>query len=220
MRFSVVVLGAFVVGGTLGVLAATPWQDAKAKEKPAAAHGEGGAFSPEEMKRFQDSMTPGPKHAEMSRLVGTWEVQSKFWMKPGEPPQQGSGTSELKMLHGGRYLSEEFSGTCPMGTFHGTGLQAWNNAAKQWEHVWFDDMGTGLMFSHGEDQDGGITLTSEHTCPITGQPVTSRTVVKQVGADERTVEMWSTYPGQPEFQTMSMHYQRLGTGSRNLPNSK
>ncbi len=208
MKSGIVALSALLVGGTLGVLAATPWQDAKAKSKPDGAAAM--PFSEAEMAAFQKNMTPGPQHLALAKLAGSWNVTSKWWMAPDTPAQEGTGTAEFKTIFGGRFLTEDFTGTSAMGAFHGMGLLAYNNATGQWEHVWLDDMSTGLMFSQGVEKSGATTLNSTYTCPMTNELVSSRVVVKMLNDNERTVEMWSTYPGKPEFQSMSLHYKRSG----------
>jgi len=203
------VLAAVLAGGTLSLFAFAPWQDAKAKEKSGGA-----PFTPAEMQALQKAATPGPQHAEIQKLAGSWTVQAKSWMKPGLPAEEWSGTAECKPMLGGRYLAEDFSGTMSMGPYHGHGMLGFNNTTKQWEHVWMDDMGTGMMVSQGETKDGATVLHSTFTCPLNGEQVSTRTVLTSLGDDERTVDMWTTMSGQPEFQSMSLHYKRTGAAPK------
>ena len=159
------------------------------------------------MEAWQKASTPGPQHAQLQRMTGSWSVMATCWMKAGSPPQEWTGTSECKPMLGGRYLVEDFTGTMPMGPFHGHGMYGYNNTTKEWEHIWMDDMGTGMMVSRGETKDGATELTSSYVCPVNG-PCTSRTVMKSLGEDERTVDMWTSMKGQPEYLSMSLHYKR------------
>jgi hypothetical protein len=209
MKLGLVIAGVFLAGGTLGLLAATPWQDAKAKEKP-----QGGdasmPFTPEEMAAWQKAMTPGPEHEAMARLAGTWTVTGKMWMKPDLPPTESTGTSTFRSAMGGRYLIEEFSGSSPMGKFNGMGILAYDNTSASWQHVWFDDMSTALMVSEGKTRDGVTTLQGEFACPIKEGMVKMRMVMKPVSDNERIFEMWATNPGEKEYQSMVLTYKRDG----------
>src|SRR5262245_7974726 len=54
--------------------------------------------------------TPGPEHAKLKAMVGTWDATSKMWMKPGAPPTEAKGTATYKMALGDRYLEETYTG--------------------------------------------------------------------------------------------------------------
>ena len=207
MNMRLVLAGVVLAGGSLALLAAAPWQDAKAKDKPAG--GQSKPFTDEEMAAWKKSSTPGLQHAELAKMAGTWNVKATSWMKPGATPEQWSGTADCKMTMDGRYLVEDFSGTMSMGPYHGHGMLGFNNQTGQWEHVWIDDMGTAMMISQGKSDAGKTELHSTGTCPLNGERVSMRMVLMSHGDDERTVDMWSTFPGQPEFQSMSLRYHKL-----------
>src|SRR5262245_48165174 len=48
--------------------------DAKAKPSPEEA-----------AKLFAEASTPGPNHAKLQPLVGSWTYSCKLWMEPGKP---------------------------------------------------------------------------------------------------------------------------------------
>src|SRR5258705_7675062 len=117
MKFGIAVCGAFVAGAALALVAAAPWQDAKAKDKPAG--GDASGMSAEQMAMWTKIGTPGPEHAEMAKLVGKWNVSSEWIMAPGATPQTSTGTSEFKTMFDGRYLVQDHSSTGAMGPFKG-----------------------------------------------------------------------------------------------------
>ena len=92
MKFGIAVCGAFVVGVALTLVAAAPWQDAKAKDKDAG--GAPAGMSAEDMAMWAKLAKPGPEHAEMAKNVGKWTVASEWIMAPGAPPMTSTGTSE------------------------------------------------------------------------------------------------------------------------------
>jgi len=208
MKLGLVISGAVLAGGLLGLVAAAPWQDAKAKDKPA---GEGAMpFTPEEMAAWQKAMTPGKEHQDMATCAGAWNVKGQMWMKPDLPPQDSTGTSNIRSVLGGRYLVEEYSGNSSMGAYNGMGILAFNNTTGQYEHVWFDDMSTGLMVSKGTSSGGVTTLQGECACPIAKGNVKVRMESKKINDNERELTMYSTEPGKPEFKNMVLHYTRSG----------
>ena len=74
-----------------------------AEEKPAAG-AKPGMSQDEMMKAWIAYGTPGAEHKTLEAMAGSWDVSTKMWMAPGAPPQEVSGTSENKMILGGRYL--------------------------------------------------------------------------------------------------------------------
>ena len=94
-----------------------------------------------------------------------------------------------------------------MGHYEGRGTLAYNNATKEYEHVWRDSMNTGMMWSHGtQAADGTLTLTGNSHCAM--GPMTCRMVSKPAGDNAYTFEMYCTMQGQPEMKSMELHYTR------------
>ena len=61
------------------------------------------------MELYMKLGTPGASHKAMESLVGTWDAKSRMGMETGNVMEE-SGTSEQKMVLGGRFLQQEFSG--------------------------------------------------------------------------------------------------------------
>jgi len=210
-------IGLLLSAGALAVaavaVAAMPPQDAKAKtrdDKAAGMHGMDQAAMEAKMKELG---TPGPQHAELKKMAGTWTVAMKCWMDPSQPPQASTGTSTIEMAND-RFLIEHFSGEMPgMGHYEGTGTLGFNNATKEYEHVWRDNFNTGMMWSHGtKAADGTCTMTGNSNCAM--GPMTCRTVSKMTGDNAFHFEMYGTMTGAPEMKMMEMDYTRGGAGTR------
>lgn len=211
MSFRHILIPAGVASGLLALFAFMPWQDSKPGKLPANV---ASPFTQAEMEAMQKAATPGPEHAQLQRMAGSWSVQAKCWMKPDLPAEEWTGSAECRPILGGRYLVEDFTGVMSMGPFHGHGMIGFNNATKEWEHVWMDDMSTGMIVSRGGSKDGGAALQATFTCPANGKVVTTRTVLKSIGDDERTVDMWTAELGQPEYLSMSLKYTRASAMSK------
>jgi Protein of unknown function (DUF1579) len=211
MKYGMTICGVLVAGAALALVAATPWQDAKAKEK--AKPGASG-FTAEQEAAWARYATPGAEHKALADMAGQWVVTSECWMAPDAPPQTGSGTATMKSIMGGRFIEEEFSGTLPMGPFHGLGLLGFNNGTKEYEHVWLDDMGTGMMTTKGEVKGDVVTFRGEGFCPMTNGPRATRFEVRKLTDSERTLTFFAQDEGKPEFKTMELHYKRSSQTGR------
>jgi len=211
MKHALTIVGACVACATLALLAATPWQDAKAKEKAGPAPG---GPTAEQMAAMKSYATPGPEHKALAEMAGSWLVTSECWMSPSGPSEKGSGTSTMKPVMDGRFIQEDFSGSLPMGPFHGMGLMGFDNGTGHYQHVWVADTGTGMLYSTGDVKGDVVSFHGEMWCPLTKAVRKVRFDVKKLSDTERTLEMYAQDPGQPEFKTMVLQYKRGSQGSR------
>jgi uncharacterized protein DUF1579 len=56
------------------------------------------------MEVYAKLATPSEPHKQFASLAGSWTTKTKEWMEPGKPPVESTGTAEMKMLLGGRFL--------------------------------------------------------------------------------------------------------------------
>jgi len=197
-----------------------PAQEPK-KAEPAAKAGEaqtgeqpGGAEMAEMMKKWAQYATPGEAHKRLDGIVGKWEYESSWCMKPGDEPQVCKGTTELKWIYDGRYVQQVANGPAmePNGPpFEGTGLYGYDNAKKQYVTTWHDNMGTGIMLGYGTADASGkeITFSGESVNPMTEQNEKWRFVLKLVDKDKFTCEMFGPGPDGKDFRQMLLTYTRM-----------
>ncbi|HMI07889.1 MAG TPA: DUF1579 domain-containing protein [Flavobacterium sp.] len=159
------------------------------------------------MKAWKDYMTPGDAHKTLAMDNGNWDCESTMWMKPDDPnPTKTKMTGVSKMILGGRYQESRYTGMMMGQPFEGISTVAYNNASKQIESSWVDNMGTGLMFMKG-DYDGTsktMELKGECTDPMTGKVKKTRETYTIVDDNTRKMEMFDTDPSGKEFKTMEM----------------
>ena len=72
----------------------------------------------------------------------------------GRPAQESTGTSENKMILGGRYLEQHYDGTMMGQPFCGIGY-GFDNYKKKYVATWIDSMGTGILVTTGHRGQGG-----------------------------------------------------------------
>jgi len=184
--------------------------DVKKDEKPGGA---GGAEMEEMMKKWAAYATPGEAHKRLDGMVGKWDFECSWCMKPGDEPETMKGTTELKWIYDGRYVQQEASGPAmdPNGPpFKGTGLYGYDNAKKQYVTLWFDNMGTGVMFGYGTADASGkeITFTGEGVNPMNDKNEKWRCVLHLGDKDKFTYEMYGPGPDGKEFRQMLLTYTR------------
>ena len=114
----------------------------------------------EMMKAWQESMTPGPEHKMLEMFVGSWDVDAKIWMNgPTGEPTESKGTAEYKMILGGRYLEQDFTGEMMGQTLTGIGYTGYDNFRKTFSGVWMDNFSTALSTMDGKVDHKARTLT-------------------------------------------------------------
>jgi hypothetical protein len=153
--------------------------------------------------------TPGEPHKLFASLAGSWTTATKEWMEPGKPPAESTGTAEMKMLLGGRFLYQEYNGQMMGQPFSGIGIDAYDNLTKKYVTAWMDSMGTGIFMMEGTASADGrtITLKGSHPEPGGGR-MSHRAIWKIVDNNTQTFDMYGTHQGGKEMKMMEITYTR------------
>jgi hypothetical protein len=146
------------------------------------------------MEVWQKLATPGEPHKLLANRVGSWKTKSRHWMEPDQPPMEFTGSCERKMILGGRFLQEEFSGEMMGAPFSGIGVMGYDNHRKKYVSSWVDTMGTGIYFFEGSASTDGKTLMLETRFddPVKGS-AKWQLVTKIVDEDTEVLEMRMVY---------------------------
>jgi hypothetical protein len=151
--------------------------------------------------------TPGPQHAWLKKGEGDWKATVKMWSGPGDPVVS-EGVSENRMILGGRYLEQRYTGAMYGQPFEGYGLTGFDNRTQQFFGMWVDNSSTGLMTSYGSTDDSGKSLTMKSTMPgPDGKPMESRTVTMWTDDNTMVYSMYGTIGGK-EMLMMEITYIR------------
>jgi hypothetical protein len=175
--------------------------------------------SAKDMKAEMDAMmaqmvkfgTPGENHKMLESQSGKWNNNVKMWMKEGDKPQESKGTSEMAMIHGGRFLKQDYKGDMSGMPFEGTGYTGYDNISGQFESIWMDNMMTSIMKTTGmyDPATKTITFTGTMSCPMTGdkeRPVKAEW--KFIDADNSVYSSYDKTPEGKEFKAMEITYTR------------
>jgi hypothetical protein len=161
------------------------------------------------MEIYQKVGTPGPPHKMLASMAGSWTTKSKAWMEPDKPPMEDEGACEQKMLLGGRYLQQEFTGKMMGAPFNGIGVTGYDNHTKKYMSTWIDTMSTAIYFFEGTGRPDGKTFTQEsrYDDPVKG-PMTWRSVTRIVDGNTMLFEMYGIDKTGKEEKMMEMTYNR------------
>lgn len=164
----------------------------------------------EMMAVYEKFGTPGSPHHLLESLTGEWTTRTKGWMEPGQAPVEGTGTCRQKMILGGRYLQQEYTGEMMGKPFEGVNLLGYDNFTEKYQSVWIDSMSTGIYFFEGYASPDGKTITQEsrYDDPVRG-PMTWRSVTRIVDGDTMEYEMFTTPEGGSEEKMMEMTVSRV-----------
>jgi hypothetical protein len=158
------------------------------------------------MEAMMKAATPGEHHKAIGRLVGDWTFTNKMWMDPSQPAMESGGTIHAEWILGGRYVRSVYKGDMGGMQFEGQATEGYDNVAKQYVGTWADNMSTGIMYSTGTCDAAHKVCTSvgDFMDPMTGQKVTSRSVVTWKGDDSFVMEMFNKDASGKEAKVMEL----------------
>jgi len=160
----------------------------------------------DQMKKWMDYMTPGDMQKMLAKGVGTWKMQTKWWMAPGTEPTVSEATAVSEMVMDGRYLQTKVSGNMMGMPFNGMSIEGYDNAMKIFMTTWIDNMGTGIMFLTGkwDESTKTISYTGKMVDPMSASWVDVKQVVTYNSDGTTKMEMYGLGPDGKEFKTMEV----------------
>ncbi len=167
------------------------------------------------MEVYRKVGTPGAPHKLFASLEGSWITKTKSWMGLDQPPVDSSGTCEQKILLGGRYLQQEYTGDMMGEQFRGINILGYNNHTKKYESIWIDSMSTGIFYFEGTASADGKTITqvSNYEDPVRG-PMAWRSVTRIKDDNTLEFEMFMIPKGGKEEKAMEMTVTRKEARAR------
>jgi hypothetical protein len=148
---------------------------------------------------------PGPQHAILKAMVGTWNATTKSWAG-GAEPTVNKGVMKNEMTLGGRYLESKYKGTYDGKPFEGYGLTGYDTKRDQLISLWMDSMSTSWSAMSGAISADGKEMTSSGTMDGTdGKPMPVRTVTRIESPSKHVFTMYGSFNGQ-EMPMMEITY--------------
>jgi hypothetical protein len=175
----------------------------------------------EMMKQMMELAKPGANHKLLADTAGNWTYTVKMWMNPdpNAKPQESKGMATRKMTLDGHYLTGDYVGKIMMPgadgkmksfTFHGMGLEGYDNVKQKFVASWVDNMGTAIEYYEGAYDPSTKSFTYTYDMePVPGMKQHVREVMKVTDKDHMMLEWYETAGGQ-ERKTMEIDYSRAG----------
>jgi hypothetical protein len=206
---TLVFLVIFAVFGSIAMVATGKAGEGAKEKSESVKQNSSGHDHDAMMEKWKEYSTPNENHKVLGALVGDWDYTIKWWMSPEAKPEVSKGTSEVEWIMGGRFIQHEVEGTSMGQPFEGMGVMGYDNEKKQYQSVWIDNMGTGVMRGSGSYDSTTKTLTDEGTfsCPAEGEK-SYRGVTKFIDQDNFTYEWYMAGPDGKEFRAMEIVYAR------------
>ena len=175
----------------------------------------------EAMAAYMKSIKPSDKHKLLERFVGDWEVTTRMFMDPAAPPIETKGAAKCELIHGGRFVQMESTGTFKLPgmdgkmtevPMNGLGMFGYDNNRKLYTMVWTNTLSTAMLTaSGGLSQDGkAMTLFGEMDEPLTGEVGKAvKYAIKFADADHFVLEISEVIYGEP-FRAVEVAHVRKG----------
>lgn len=152
---------------------------------------------------------PGPVHKRMAKLAGEYTTVSKFYMKPGETPQESTGTAKFTSVVDGMFVQEKNTGKIMDMPYSGARLWGYNNLTHQFEAVWVFSMSSAIMKLTGTTKDEGKTIQWTGTYDrAKGVKATLDIVTHLIDEDRLSIELSHKNPDGSKGPTMETTYTR------------
>lgn len=162
----------------------------------------------EMMKKMMENMAPGPVHQSFAKMSGNWKAVVTMF-DPSGKEMKSEGTAVYEMILGGRYLKTSFKSTMMGMPFEGMGLDAYDNATKEYINVWVDNMSTGLMYMKGkqDEKTNSVVYSGSTVDPMSGKEHAMKTVMKMIDDNHQHFTMYMI-DGDKEIKQMEIDYTR------------
>lgn len=157
-----------------------------------------------------DHPKPGPEHAWLHRLLGTWRTEGECPGAPGEPPMQMTGTERVRSL-GGLWVLAEGEGEMPGGgTANSLMTLGFDPVQGVFVGTFVASMMTHLWIYRGTLAGDTLTLDTEGPEFGSGAMAHYQDIIALQGDDARTLTSRMQAADGSWQQVMSARYRRIG----------
>jgi hypothetical protein len=183
----------------------------------------------QEMPNWKRRGLPGPGHAALEPLIGTWRVQMNFYAtfgrSPDAPPIVADGlTCTRTWVAGGRFIEDLTEGTLGTDTYWRKGWLGYSTMDRRYEWITIDAVNTTMMSYVGKSGSGDkrpIEMSGVFTDQgvageqSVGKAVDMRTVIRIESNDRHIFELYFTLAGKSEVLATRGIYTRVSKADGN-----
>jgi hypothetical protein len=149
---------------------------------------------------------PGPEHAVLAEMAGTWAGK----MKMAGAPDESDCRATYRMELGGLWMTGNFSGNLGGQRFQGRSLDSYDAASKKYNGVWVDSMSTKMMILEGSYDPATKTMTQTGMGPgPDGKEVKHKMVTTMTSKDAMTFKMFMG-----DMEMLTIEYKRTADQPR------
>ncbi|HYE03377.1 MAG TPA: DUF1579 family protein [Phycisphaerales bacterium] len=155
---------------------------------------------------------PGPLHARLAKLAGTYTWSSTFSMPGMDKMPPESGTATLRAVLGGRFLHAEETGTMMGQEFTSFKMYGYNSGAKKYEGVWTYTGSNAMMHLKGSTNDDGKSIRFDASVDegAGGEGEAFQITLREIDADHFTVTLTARDQGGIDMASLETTYTRTG----------
>lgn len=176
---------------------------------------------PAEIGKVIERGLPGPGHAALKPLEGTWRVEMSVYMVLGTVEKPAVSTdlvTRRQWVADGRYLQDVTEGSFAGAPYYRQGLLGFSNIDQRYEWITVDASNANMMIYQGEPGSGPRLPVSvkgvftdqgwlgEH---VVGKPVPMRTEIRIESNDRHVFDLFFTPPGGVETLVDRKVYTRV-----------
>jgi hypothetical protein len=163
-----------------------------------------GLASAQQEQQHPPAPKPGPEHAHLNTLEGTWDA-----LVTTSDGKKSKAEATYKMECAGLWIASDFKGEFEGKPFQGKGLDGYDPAKKKYVGVWVDSMITTPLFMEGSRDESSKTTTMTGECPgPDGKPMKMKAVTKEIDKDHMTFEMFMVGPDGKDTKAMTINSTR------------
>ncbi|MEZ6242791.1 MAG: DUF1579 family protein [Phycisphaerales bacterium] len=119
---------------------------------------------------YENAAKPGPQHAKLAEAAGKWKAHTEFSFGPDQV-MEGDCTMSTKAILDGRFTMSHMEGDFAGAPFAGYGINGYDNFKNEYVGVWFDNMGTAIMYLTGNMEGDDLVMTGMAPTPTGGNPM-------------------------------------------------
>ena len=149
---------------------------------------------------------PGPEHARLTALVGSWDVTLTVWQKAGEAPARSRGFAIVEPLFGGLFVQERLEGLAGEVPFVELSWAGFDPASKRYQLTRIASGAAAMATSDGTFDERQGALVLEGPAAIAGDR--ERRTMRQPSADERVVQCQRLPTSGAPWQSCEIRYTR------------
>jgi len=151
---------------------------------------------------------PGEHHKHLKMMAGTWDVESKMYMIPGQV-MKGTYVETARIQPGGFWLISDIKGTFMGMPFHGHAVLGYEAHKKQYSGIWVDSFASILVTSTGHCKNNGKLniMTGKGYDPMKKRNVTMRQITEIKDKNTKIFKMFDVQ-GEKETLIMEAVYKR------------